>query len=276
MIVNPPPHPIYHVVCYSGGHSSAIVAIEVARRYGISRLVLLNHDINPRVEDSDIKRFKTEISAYLRTPIVYANMAGWDTKDQFDVVMSEMAFKVGSGPALCTSRLKTRPFEKYLRENYPKQNCILYYGFDKGEGRRIQRRYSYLSELGYRTAFPLAHWTPTITSTREIGVEPPGTYSRFKHANCIGCLKAGRQHWYVVYCTRPDIWMRGKEAEAVIGYTIINGVSLAELEPMFERMKCAGVEATEQVPSSKFWAFVRSLGIALQDQPDQRPCECVI
>ena len=43
-----------HIVCYSGGHSSALVAIEVARRYGITGLVLLNHNINSRVEDADI------------------------------------------------------------------------------------------------------------------------------------------------------------------------------------------------------------------------------
>jgi hypothetical protein len=38
-----------HVVCFSGGHSSALVAIEVVRRYGRNGVVLLNHDINPRV-----------------------------------------------------------------------------------------------------------------------------------------------------------------------------------------------------------------------------------
>ena len=33
-----------HVVCFSGGHSSALVAIEVVRRYGRGDVVLLNHD----------------------------------------------------------------------------------------------------------------------------------------------------------------------------------------------------------------------------------------
>lgn len=39
-----------YVVCFSGGHSSALVAIETVRRYGREGVVLLNHDINPRVE----------------------------------------------------------------------------------------------------------------------------------------------------------------------------------------------------------------------------------
>lgn len=35
-----------HIVCYSGGHSSARVAVAVARRFGAENTILLNHDIN--------------------------------------------------------------------------------------------------------------------------------------------------------------------------------------------------------------------------------------
>ena len=47
-------------MCFSGGHSSALVAIEVVRRYGNRDVVLLNHDIHARTEDADVKRFKRE------------------------------------------------------------------------------------------------------------------------------------------------------------------------------------------------------------------------
>lgn len=36
-----------HIVCFSGGHSSALAAIETVRRYGQEGVVLLNHDISP-------------------------------------------------------------------------------------------------------------------------------------------------------------------------------------------------------------------------------------
>ena len=49
-----------HIVCLSGGESSAIVAIEVCRKFGIDDVVLLNHDISSKVEDADVKRFKTK------------------------------------------------------------------------------------------------------------------------------------------------------------------------------------------------------------------------
>lgn len=38
-----------HIVCFSKGHSSALVAIEVVRRFGKENVILLNHDINPKV-----------------------------------------------------------------------------------------------------------------------------------------------------------------------------------------------------------------------------------
>ena len=73
-----------YIVCYSGGHSSALVALEAVRKYG-DKVVLLNHDISPSVEHIDVKRFKEEVASYLGLKITYANMTGWEEKDQFDI-----------------------------------------------------------------------------------------------------------------------------------------------------------------------------------------------
>lgn len=272
-----PDLPLKRIVCYSGGHSSALVAIEVVRRFGKDDVVLLNHDINPTVEGADIKRFKTEVADYLGLPVTPCNMPGWDKKDQFDVVVEAGAFKFGNGMALCTNRLKTQPFERWLNENLPNKNAIIYYGFDANEPARIQRRSSHLALMGFATDYPLALWNDrTIYATEEIGIQRPNVYEKFKHGNCTGCLKAGRQHWYVVYCTRPDIWERGLWSEDEIGYTIIKGVSLAELEPMFERMRCAGIEPTEHIPAARFWADAKKKlkDLDVADDENPRPCEC--
>ena len=119
-----------HIVCFSGGHSSAVVAIAVAKRYGSENTILLNHDISSFVEDEDIKRFKNEVAAYLNIDITYANMADWESKDQFDVSIEAKAFKTKDTPAICTNRLKTSPFMEFL-QGIEKDSCILYYGFDK-------------------------------------------------------------------------------------------------------------------------------------------------
>jgi hypothetical protein len=268
-----------YVVCFSGGHSSALVAVEVVRRYGREGVVLLNHDIHPGVEDADVKRFKAEVAAALGLPITYANHPRWQEMDQFDVVIEAGAFKVDRGPELCTSRLKTEPFRAWLDAFAPPGSCTVFYGFDPHETVRIQRRATILGEQGYETDYPLALWAKTIKSTREIGVEPPLDYAVWKHANCKGCLKAGWQHWYVVYCLRPDLWEKGKHAEDVIGYTIHADGSLADREPQFEAMRAAGVKPTERVHQQAFWAnarrAVRSLPVLQEETRDARPCECV-
>lgn len=269
-----------HVVCYSGGHSSALVAIEVVRRYGKDSVVLLNHDISAWVEAEDVKRFKQEVADYLGLPITYANIKGLSLKDlpdQFDVVMQAKAFKVGSGSELCTSRLKTEPFMQWLNTNDPGKQFIIYYGFDANEKVRIQRRSGVMGSLGWKTDYPLALWNDrTLFDTNEIGILPPNTYANFKHGNCIGCLKAGKQHWYIVYCTRPDVFEKAKLAEDEIGYSIINGEYLEEMEEMFEKMKKANIPATEHIKHQTFWAQAKKI-IKIENltQDDVKPCECV-
>lgn len=270
---------LQHVVCYSGGHSSALTAISVVKRYGRDNVILVNHDINPRVEDADIKRFKREVADWLGIPVTFVNYKDADA-DQFDICVKHKGFKARNGNELCTSRLKTQPFMDWLLRTFPQKNCVIYYGFDANETVRIQRRSGILGADGYRTDFPLALWpTRVVRSTREIGIEPPNTYGVFKHANCIGCLKAGWQHWYVVYCTRPDIWEKAKWAEDEIGHAIhfdkkLGPVYLEDMEPRFSAMKTAAVAYTEHVPQQRFWADAKKL-IPVEFLEDSKPCECV-
>src|SRR6478672_4860580 len=126
-----------HVICYSGGESSALAGIEVARKFGKEDVILLNHDIPGHVEDADIKRFKRDVADYIGLPITYASHKD-PTADQFDVCVQAQAFKVENGQELCTNRLKTEPFMRYLDAHHADKNCIIYYGFDPNEQKRIQ------------------------------------------------------------------------------------------------------------------------------------------
>lgn len=251
-----------HIVCFSGGEGSAIVGIEVAKRYGPENTIFLNHDINGRVEDTLIKQYKIDVANYAGVPITYANMPGWETKDQIDVCVEAKAFKVGVHP-LCTNRMKTAPFHKWLHEKYPVQkgakrdDVIIYYGFESKENERIKRRTGVLAGMGYMTDYPLATWEGVIKSTSEVGISPPSTYEVWKHANCSGCLRAGRQHWYVTYCLRPDMYEKAKDGERIIKHSILKGIFLKDLEPKFEIMKNAGVPAHEKQAAATFWAMVK-------------------
>jgi len=253
-----------HIVCYSGGHSSALVAIEVFRKFK-NNIILLNHDINASVEDQDIKRFKNEVASYLGIEITYANYKNFESMDQFDISVNHGGFLKGTGgratmSAACTTILKTEPFHKWLETNVPDKDCIIYYGFDENENVRIQRRAPILASQGYKSDYHLALWkVRKIKSTKEVGIEPPLTYSHWKPANCQGCLKGVRQHWNVTFIPTPDLFEKAKNAEDELDYTIIKGISLTELEPMFEKMKCLGIEASEHVQSQQFWSQAKKI-----------------
>lgn len=268
-----------HIVCYSGGESSAIAGIEVARKFGPENTVFLNHDMHLTVEHADIKRFKREVSDFAGVPITYASRRD-ASQDQFDVVVEAGAFKVGSGPILCTHRLKTEPFMDWLAANVPNKDCIIYYGFDNTdkERERMQRRIGILGTQGYRTDYPLVTWTNrTLRKIADVGIVKPSTYSTFIHGNCVGCLKAGWQHWYIVYVTRPDIWLKARWAEDEIGYAIHHDdtgpVYLEDMEPKFEAMRLAGIPATELIPQQQFWSRTNKI-IKIREVQASLPCDC--
>jgi hypothetical protein len=266
-----------HIVCHSGGHSSALTGIEVVRRFGPDDVVLLNHEIPGHTEAEDIKRFKREVADFLGLPVTYASHPD-PAADQFDVTVEAQAFKVDDGPELCTHRLKTLPFQKWLAENADPADSVIYYGFDANEQTRIQRRIGIMGADGWRTDYPLALWQRTIYASEEVGIVRPNTYAIWKHGNCIGCLKAGWQHWYVVYCTRPDIWAKGKWAEEEIGYAIHHDdsgpVYLEDMEPKFEAMRLSGIPATEHITHQRFWAQANKI-VSIQAYQSAIPCECI-
>jgi len=104
------------------------------------------------------------------------------------------------------------------------------------------------------------------------------TYSTFKHANCVGCIKAGKQHWYCVFVTRKDIWEKAKKAEEEIGHSIMAKEYLKELKSEFEKMENSGILPTEHIEPAAFWAMVRKrlTGQLIFDFDENlKPCECV-
>lgn len=271
---------IMHTVCLSGGHSSAIAAIETVRKYGKENVVLLNHDISPEVEHMDIKRFKDDISNFLDIPITYANMEDWEIKTPLRICKDIGTFSAGTHSPFCTNRLKTEPFKKWLKENYPssmenpREDILVAYGFDINEPDRIQRRAGIMASMGYKTSYPLAFGERTISKTEEIGILRPSTYKLFRHANCMGCLKAGKQQWYAVYCIRPDIWEEAKETEKAIGYSILKDIFLEDLENEFDEMKNKKfICPNEKTPPATFWAMVEKV---MPGQVNIMPCECAI
>lgn len=255
-----------YVTLFSGGHASALTAVEAVRKFGSENVILLNHNISPKVEDQDIKRFKEEVAQVLGVPLVYANMKDWETTTPLDVCVKHRAFTGNGnrGNTICTYHLKTAPFYHWLKEFYPvrkgcmrKDVCFLY-GF-QDEPKRLSRRIDKMSSMGYLTDYPLTWKERTCNEIEEIGIKRPRTYGTFRHANCCGCLKAGASHFYAVYCLRPDLFYEAVKAERIIGHSIIKGRYLSELEYEFRRMKSNGVVPTDATCCHSFWKVANSM-----------------
>lgn len=263
-----------HIVCYSGGHSSALVAIEVVRRFGKENVILLNHDISSKVEHEDIKRFKKEIADYLGIKIEEADNENYEENTPLKIARDKKGFQFSPGKALCTYYLKTKPFYDYLEQKIDpedRKNYIIYYGFDKEEEARISRRKTIIRSMGFNVDFPLAYWERTIMNTEEVGINRPKTYRIFKHANCFGCLKSGKQHWFCVYAMRPDIFQEALETEEYIGHSIIKGSFLKDLIPVYDDMIKKGICPNDKENSASFWSRVND---AIPEQLSFMPCDC--
>lgn len=179
-----------YVICYSGGKSSSECALSVAKKYGPENVILLNHDITPKVEQACTKKLKKDVAEYLGLDITYANHKNWEQATPVQVCVDAGAWKVGNGQILCTNRLKTDPFYKWMMKNDPNKENVYVYGFDITEQGRINRRAQIMGQSGYKTAFPMLWNESEIVRLDEIGIDAGSIYDKFNHSNCMGCLKA--------------------------------------------------------------------------------------
>ncbi|TMP23759.1 hypothetical protein [Pseudoalteromonas ruthenica] len=247
-----------YVICYSGGVSSAECALTCAAKYGVENIILLNHDITARVERPDTKRFKQDVANFLGLPITYANAPNWEKRTPIQVIKDIGYFTNRSGTVLCTYELKTKPFYDWLAVTDPNKENVYVYGFDPNEPSRIANRAQKMGMDGYQTLFPMLWDESDIVRLASTGIQAPSSYDRFKHSNCTGCLKAGFQHWYVVYNEDRDMFNEVAEVELDMNFSLRRQSGkrafLEDKRELFDKMIAAGVKPTEHINPQRFWA----------------------
>ena len=158
---------------------------------------------------------------------------------------------------LCTYELKTKPFYKWMEEHDPEKENIYVYGLDANEPTRIANRSQKMGITGYKTMFPMLWDKSEIITPESVGIEKPSSYNRFKHSNCTGCLKAGFQHWYIVYCEDRAMFDEVADFELDVNFSLrknkTGSLFLDDKREMFDAMIEAGVEPTEHIPQQRFW-----------------------
>jgi len=242
------------IVGFSGGVTSAWCAGWALRHFPRDEVVLLFHDT--KAEDADTYRFLNEMAARLQMPIT-------DRSDgrSLDQVFEDHNAIANNRMGFCSEELKQIPGKKFIRElqEHGVTEIVRVFGFSANEGHRIQRQSAYSWQLStlwceVSARFPIAEEKVTKQDCANwcsctMGVSIPRIYEWSEHANCVGCIKGGKNYWLAVKENAPEVYAHRKEQEQRYGCHLLNGfVSLTELETSGVKRVVGHREPIEELP----------------------------
>lgn len=184
-----------HIISLSGGIGSYITLKRVITKYGANDVIPVFCDTTD--EDGDLYNFLLELEKKYKIKIIRISAY----KSVFQC-QAEDNFIYNSRVARCSMLLKTIPFNKWLKENYKPDECILYMGIDWSEQHRcvaITKNYA-----PYKVKYPLCqeilYKQEYLQELKEDGFKMPRLYQiGLTHNNCGGCcVKAGIGHWLLL------------------------------------------------------------------------------
>lgn len=246
-----------HVVGFSGGAASAVVAKIVRDAYPESTVLLF---CDTRTEPGDNDRFREDVARFLGLPIT--RLA--DGRDIWELFRDER-FLGNQRLTPCSEHLKVQVGERWMREHMP---CTYYVGYTPDEWRRAQRLTARKAAQGVPVKFPLIEQGISKEEClRRVekcwGLRLPEMYAWAEHANCVPCVKGGLAYWGMLYRRHPEAWARAAEAERETGEQILKATRYGTLEEELDHC----LRLADQYMRD------RAAG-ARQMQLFETPCEC--
>lgn len=228
-----PPTIKMHVIMFSTGISSAIVAERVLRKH---RAILLFTDTT--WEDEDNYRFKDDCLDYFRSQNYDFQLVELkDGRNPLQLFQDEGILGNDRMP-VCSRKLKGELTVSWIKEQRDRCNIILYFGFDNTELHRAERVCERYENMAIECRFPLTE-RPYITDSQNYvilnwNVRPPRMYSMgFAHANCGGrCVRGKLRHWRHLLKVWPERFAEMEVFEKNFkggNYTFLKGYSLEKL-----------------------------------------------
>lgn len=223
------------VVGFSGGVTSAWCAGWALRNFPREEVVLLWHDT--KEEDADTYRFLREMATALDMPITERS----DGRSVTEVAQDEEMVP-NDRAAFCSRILKQEQGNKYIRELQEQgvEEIIRIFGFSANEPDRMQRQWAISWQMtsffcNVTVRFPLVEEEITKQecwdwSNCTMGVPPAAMYAWSDHANCPGCFRGKKGYWLAVAENVPDVYRKRIELEQELGYTVLDGLSLVQLQ----------------------------------------------
>lgn len=202
-----------HIVFYSGGIGSWATAKRVIERHGKENVVLLFTDT--LMEDEDLYRFldDTEKDFGIEITRIADGRTPWE-------VFKDVKYLGNSRLAQCSHILKQKTADKWIKENFQPDECILYLGIDWTEEHR--KAAPLKNWAPYKVEFPMCE-PPYVTKEEMLqesekrGIKRQRLYELgFSHSNCSGmCVRGGQKHFIHLLETFPDrfAWLENYEKE---------------------------------------------------------------
>ncbi|NTU67994.1 MAG: phosphoadenosine phosphosulfate reductase family protein [Chlorobiaceae bacterium] len=221
-----------HVVKFSGGAASAVVAKLVIDEIGHDDVILLYSDTKSEHPDAD--RFRAQICDFLKHEMTVVA----DGRDLWELIDDNHTLP-GQFMPFCTQLLKQRPSDRFLKALG--EDFISYLGFSIDEIRRAQRSDARAAANGERVAFPLINAGLSSDDCKRIirdewGICLPEPYKYLKHNNCIPCFKAGAKgYWAAIAKHYPEQFERACQAEEKWNYTVFRDITLRQLKDLSGR-----------------------------------------
>ena len=221
-----------HVVKFSGGAASAVVAKLVIEEFGHDDVILLYSDTKSEHPDAD--RFRMQVCKFLEHDMTVVA----DGRDLWQLIDDNHTLP-GQFMPFCTQLLKQRPAERYLKtltEEYTS-----YLGFSTSEIRRAQRSMARAAVDGELVRFPLIEHGINSDECKRIIREEwkiclPEPYKHLEHNNCIPCFKAGsKRYWQAIARYFPEQFEMACKAEEKWNYTVFRDMSLRQISVLSER-----------------------------------------
>ncbi len=189
-----------HIVSFSGGLGSWMAAKRVAEKYGTDNLYLVFTDV--LIEDEDLYRFLYEAAENVGGELVVLA----DGRNPWDV-FRDKRYMGNTRTAHCSQELKSKPFEKWLKEQ-AFSDFVVYLGIDWTEEHRL---IAHRKHVKHKVEAPLCDAPylskqDVLDELARVGIELPRLYKMgFSHNNCGGgCVKAGQGQWAMLYKEMPE------------------------------------------------------------------------
>lgn len=289
-----------HIVFYSGGAGSWMTTRRVIEKRGKENIILLFTDT--LIEDEDTYRFILdsisnlfggEVSHLIQRlkalPPITKDMGefewsirknllleiaaavnemykevNWiaDGRTPFDV-FKDVRWLGNSRLAQCSHLLKQKPAEKWLKENFKEDECVLYLGIDWSEEHRTKAPAK--NWKPYKVEFPMCDQPylskqDMLDELTKTGIELPKLYKlNFSHNNCSGmCVRGGQGHWVHLLETMPERYSHVEKFEKEMQEFLEKDVTIlseAKIEKIWIEEKVINYDDLKDKEKDDYWEY---------------------